>query len=66
MAGNPLVKYFPWIKKNSVGLYLGLGLILYFQRQKLLSDTYKLVYSKNDFERRYHLERMEEYLEGSH
>ena len=63
MAGNPLVKYFPWIKQNAVMIYLGTGVFLYFYRQRIASNTYKMVYSKNDFERRYHLEKLEEYLE---
>ena len=64
MAGNPLAKYFPWIKQNAVPIYIGMGVFLYFNRQRTNYNTYKFVYSKNDFERRYHLDRMEEYLEN--
>ena len=63
MAGNPLVKYLPWMKQNAVSPYLGIGVFLFFYRQRLTSKTYKMVYSKNDFERRYHLEKLEEFLE---
>jgi hypothetical protein len=66
MSGNPLMKYLPWVRKNAVFLYLGLGLILYLKRMSIINNTYNHVYSKNDFERRYHLEKIEEYLENKH
>ena len=65
MAGNPLAKYFPWIKKNAVMLYIGAGFFLFLYRQRLVSQTYRFVYSKNDFERKYHLDKLEEFLDES-
>ena len=49
MAGNPLAKYFPWIKTNIVPIYIGVGVFLYFYRSRTINQTYKFVYSKNDF-----------------
>ena len=63
MAGNPLAKYLPWVKKNAVYLYLGFGVLTYLKRYKNQTNTYKIVYSKNDFERRYHLDKLEEFIE---
>lgn len=64
MAGNPLAKYFPWIKQNAVPIFIGTGVFLYLQRYRTLNNTYRLVYSKNDFERRYHLDKLSELVEN--
>jgi hypothetical protein len=63
MAGNPLAKYFPWIKQNAVMLFIGTGVFLFIQRQRNVSNTYRMVYSKFDFQRRYHLDKLSEHIE---
>ena len=63
MAGNPLAKYLPGVKKNAAMIYLGIGVLTYLKRYRNSTKTYKIVYSKNDFERRYHLEKLEEFIE---
>lgn len=56
MAGNPLAKLIPHIKKNIIEIYIALGFITYAYRMYNHSKTYRFVYSRNDFERQKHLE----------
>ena len=65
MAGNPLEKYFPFIKRNAIVLFIGFGGVAYLARLRRNQKTYKWIYSKNDFERRYHLEKLEEFIENN-
>ena len=58
MAGNPLAKLFPYVKKYAVEIYLVIGLYAYASHQMNVSKTYKSCYSKFDFQRNYHLERL--------
>lgn len=63
MAGNPLAKYFPVIKKNAVQIFIGAGVLFYLKHQWDIHQTYKFVYSRNDFERKYHLDALKNYIE---
>lgn len=56
MAGNPLAKLIPHIKKNIIEIYIALGFIVYGYRIYTHNKTYRFVYSRNDFERTKHLE----------
>ena len=58
MAGNPLATLFPYIKKYAVELYLGIGVLTYVKHHFSVQGTFKSVYAKNEFERRYYLEKM--------
>jgi len=58
MAGNPLAKLFPYIKKYAVELYLGIGLLTYVKHQLNVQKTFSSVYAKNEFERKYYLDKM--------
>lgn len=58
MAGNPLAKLFPYIKKYAVELYLGIGAFTYVKHQMSVNNTFRTVYSKNEFERKYYSEKM--------
>jgi hypothetical protein len=65
MAGNPLAKLFPYVKKYAVELYLLTGLYTYVSHQRNLSGTYKSLYSKFDFQRTYHIERLRNFVQNS-
>jgi hypothetical protein len=65
MAGNPLAKLTPYIKKYAVELYIGLGIYAYASHQRNLSSTYKSIYSKFDFQRTYHIERLRNLVQKS-
>lgn len=58
MAGNPLAKLFPYVKKYAVELYLGIGALAYIKHNFSLKNTYNSVYSKNEFERKYNIEKL--------
>ena len=64
MSGNPLAKYFPFIKKNAAFLFVVLGFGLYALDRYNISKTNKTVYSKNDFERRLLIENYRELIEN--
>ena len=61
MAGNPLQKLFPIIKKNIVIIWMSVGFILFLKMRYNEEKIYKWVYSENDFQRRYHLERIRKF-----
>ena len=65
MAGNPLAKLFPYIKKYAVEIYLSIGVYAYFSHNYKLNQTYTSLYSKYDFERKYHLERLRNFVQKS-
>jgi len=58
MAGNPLAKLFPYIKKYAVEIYLGVGILTYAKHQITVHSTFRSVYAKNEFERIYYLDSM--------
>ncbi len=58
MAGNPLAKLFPYIKKYAVELYIGVGFLTYVKHQLNVQNTFGSLYAKNEFERRYYLDKM--------
>jgi hypothetical protein len=63
MAGNPLQKLVPHIKKNAVLLYIIAGPLLFLMGARKDSKTYKSVYGENNFQRAYHLERLREHID---
>ena len=65
MAGNPLAKLFPYFKKYAVELYIGVGIYAYVSHKWNVDKTYKNVYSKFDFQRKYHLENMKKFIQIS-
>jgi hypothetical protein len=65
MAGNPLAILFPYVKKYAVELYLLIGAYSYFSHQRNLSRTYNSLYSKFDFQRKYHIERLRNFVQNS-
>ena len=58
MAGNPLAKLFPYIKKYVVEIYIGVGVLTFAKHQLAIKNTFRSVYSKNEFERHYYLDKM--------
>lgn len=62
MAGNPLARFLPYIKKYAAELFIGIGVFAYIKRHRTNDYTYRSVYSKNDYERRRALEDLREYL----
>ncbi len=60
MAGNPLAKLFPYVKKYAVELYLGIGVLAFVKHHFTTQKTFSSVYSKNEFERKYYLEKLRE------
>lgn len=62
MAGNPIAILAPYVKKYAVELYLGFGVFAYFKHNSNISKTYKSVYGKFDFQRRYHLEKLKAFI----
>jgi len=62
MAGNPLAKLLPYIKKYAMELYIGAGVFAYVMRMRSNNYTYAFVYSRNDFERRKALDNFKDFL----
>lgn len=60
MAGNPIALLVPYIKKYGVQIYLILGPLLYLMNERKIQNTYATVYSENDFQRKYYLEKLAE------
>jgi len=56
MAGNPLAKLVPYVKKYAMELYIGAGIFAFVMRSRTNNYTYNFVYSKNDFERKRSIE----------
>ncbi len=65
MAGNPLAKLFPYVKKYAVELYLGIGAFAFIKHQLNTQNTFKSLYSKNEFERKYYLDKLKELVSGN-
>ncbi len=65
MAGNPLAKLFPYVKKYAVELYIGVGIFAYVSHQRNINYNYKNVYSKFDFQRTYYLSNFKNFLQNS-
>ena len=64
MAGNPLSKLVPHIKKNAVLLYILAGPLIYLNGLRKDAKIYKSVYGENDFRRAYHLDRLREHIDN--
>ncbi len=64
MAGNPLAKLVPYVKKYGMELYITTGVLAFLLRTRNAKYTYNFVYSKNDFERRQALEEMKSYCDN--
>ncbi len=64
MAGNPLQKLLPYMKKYAVELYVSLGFVLYLKNEYSIKSTYKHLYSENDFQRRYTLDKMDQFMQS--
>ncbi len=62
MAGDPLQKLLPYVKKYGTEIWMASGFILYFYMRYQDNKTYKWVYGENDFQRRVHLDALREYL----
>lgn len=62
MAGNPIAILAPYVKKYAVELYLGLGIFAYVKHSMNTSNTYKSLYSKFDFQRKYQLEKLKAFI----
>lgn len=58
MAGNPLAILLPHIKKNAVILYILAGPLLWFYMKYRVNKTFSNVYSEDEFQRRYHLDKV--------
>ena len=65
MAGNPLAKLLPYVKKYAVEIYLGIGIYAAISHQMNLNKTYRSVYSKFDFQRVHHMEKLRNYVQKS-
>jgi hypothetical protein len=62
MAGNPLAKLLPYIKKYGTEIFIILGPLLWLKQAYGNSKIYKNVYSENDFQRQYQLENLKKYI----
>ena len=62
MAGNPLATLFPYVKKYAVEIYLTLGVVTFLKHRYDISTIYKSVYAKNDFQRKFHLEKLRAFV----
>ena len=65
MAGFPTMKIVNFIKKNAIVLYISLGLTAKLLHDKKVDDAYRFVYSKNDYERKIHIEQLEQHINNS-
>ena len=63
MAGNPLAKLVPHIKKNAVLLYILAGPLLFLKTVRKDSKIYKSLYGEHDFQRSYHVEKLREHID---
>lgn len=63
MAGSPIQKIAPYVKKYALELYIALGFVLYAKMKLGDRKTYRTVYGENDFKRRYVLDKIDEYLD---
>jgi hypothetical protein len=62
MAGNPLQKLLPYVKKYATQIWIASGFLLWLKMSYDDQSTYKWIYSENDFQRRHHLEQLRNYL----
>ncbi len=62
MSGFPTGKVVKFVRKNAIALFIGYGLFCAASLQMSNASTYKKIYSKNDYERKTHLEAIEKYI----
>ncbi len=62
MAGNPLQKLLPYVKKYGAEIWMSLGFILFAKMYFNENSTYRWVYGENDFQRRSHLEQLGQHV----
>jgi hypothetical protein len=62
MAGSPVAKIAPYVKKYIVEMIVVAGPLFYWMKTRRDNKTYKHLYSKNDFERRATLDDIKEFL----
>lgn len=63
MAGFPTAKIVKFVKTYSIEIYGVLGLYAFYKYHSSIKNTYRQVYSKNDYERKQHLKALESYIE---
>lgn len=62
MAGSPIAILLPYFKKYGVEMYILLGFALYFKMKRKEAKVYKNLYGEYDFQRRYTLDKIDEYV----
>ena len=62
MAGNPLHKLLPYVKKYGTEIWMSLGFILGLKIYLNDNKTYKWVYGEFDFQRQNHLEKLRHFI----
>jgi len=62
MAGNPLQKLLPYVKKYGTEIWMSLGFILALKIYLNDKKTYKWVYGEFDFQRKNHLEKLSHFI----
>jgi hypothetical protein len=63
MAGFPTQKIVKFVKTYYLELYSVLGIYAFYKYHSSFNNTYRQVYSKNDYERRTHLKALESYID---
>lgn len=64
MAGLPTKKIIDFIKFNALYIYISAGVVLKLKHEYDVSSKYKIVYSKNDYERKTHLQDIRDYIDN--
>lgn len=65
MAGNPLQKLLPYVKKYGAEIWMSLGFMLFAKMYLNDEKTYKWVYGEFDYQRRNHIDKFRHYLSES-
>ncbi len=62
MAGSPIAIFAPYVKRYIVEMIIVAGPLFYWLKMRRDNNTYRHLYSKNDFERRATLDDIREYI----
>jgi len=65
MAGNPLQKLLPYVKKYGAEIWMSLGFMLFAKMYLNDEKTYKWVYGEFDYQRRNHIDKFRHHLSES-
>jgi hypothetical protein len=62
MAGSPVALITPYVKKYIIEIIALSGPLFYLLKMRRDNKIYRQLYSKNDFERQYTLDALQEHL----